>query len=179
MVVKMKEEKTVWRMWGGWEIEKMENWLEEMEMEGWALYKFDFTMMRFKFKKSESRKARYCFDYQSNVGDDYYGIFQEDGWELVDETISPWHIWRKPYQDNRPGIFTDTRSLVERNNRQIRNITLAAIISLILLYIEWITGLSYAGIIPILLIFSLIFYAYLITRIHQHNKKLKNNAIKC
>lgn len=30
----MKEVKTIWRMWGGWEIEKMENWLEKMEQKG-------------------------------------------------------------------------------------------------------------------------------------------------
>ena len=39
----MKEVKTVWRMWGGWDIDKVENWLEKMEQKGWSLFKFDFT----------------------------------------------------------------------------------------------------------------------------------------
>ena len=52
----MKEVKTVWRMWGGWDIEKVENWLEDMEQNGWSLFKFDFTMMRFKFKKGKAVK---------------------------------------------------------------------------------------------------------------------------
>lgn len=177
--IKMKEVKTIWRMWGGWEIEKMENWLEEMEHKGWNLFKFDFTMMRFQFKKYEGRKMRYCFDYQSKVGNDYFEIFKEDGWELVDYTISPWYIWRKSYVDKRPSIYTDTRSLIERNNRQIKNISLGALISLFLLYSALITGFDNTNLVSALLILSLVFYGYLIAQIYRHNKKLKINAIKC
>jgi hypothetical protein len=175
----MREAKTVWRMWGGWEIEKMEDWLEEMEQNGWSLAKPDFTMMRFKFEKGESRKIGYCFDYQSKVGDDYFEIFQEDGWELVNDTISPWYIWRKSYEDKRPSIYTDTRSLIERNNRQIRNISIGGIISLFLLYFVLITSFDNTKLIPTLLILSLVFYGYLIARLYQYNKKLKQNSIKC
>jgi hypothetical protein len=175
----MKEVKTVWRMWGGWEIEKIENWMEEMEKNGWSLFKFDFTMMRFQFKKEESRKTRYCFDYQNNVGDDYFEIFKEDNWELVDETISPWYVWRKSYEDKKPGIYTDTRSLIERNNRQIRNIGFGAIISLILLSSVLITGFDNTKLISAILIVIIVFFGYLIAQLYQYNKKLKNNAIKC
>lgn len=175
----MKEVKTVWRMWGGWDIEKVENWLEDMEQNGWSLFKFDFTMMRFKFKEVESRKVRYCLDYQMNVEDNYYELFKEDGWELVDYTISPWYVWRKPYEDNKPSIYTDTISLIERNNRQIRNISIGALISLILLYIVLINDFDKTKIISVLLILSLVFYGYLIIQIHRYNKKLKQNAIKC
>jgi hypothetical protein len=175
----MKEVKTVWRMWGGWDIEKVENWLEDMEKNGWSLFKFDFTMMRFKFKKGESRKVRYCLDYQMNVEDNYYELFKEDRWELVDYTISPWYVWRKPYEDNKPSIYTDTKSLTERNNRQIGNISIGALISLILLYIVLINDLDKTKLISALLILSLVFYGYLIVQLYRYNKKLKQNAIKC
>ena len=177
--IMMKEVKTVWRMWGGWEIEKMEKWMEEMEEKGWALFKFDFTMMRFQFKKEESRKMRYCFDYQSNVGEDYFEIFKEDNWELVNETISPWFIWRKSYGNKKPSIYTDTRSLIERNNRQIRNISIGALISLILLSFVLITGFDDTKIISALLIIFILFFGYLIAQLYQYNKKLKTTAIKC
>ena len=52
----MKEVKTVWHWWWGWNIEKVENWLEEMEKNGWNLIKVDFTKMRFKFKKGKVGK---------------------------------------------------------------------------------------------------------------------------
>ena len=175
----MKEVKTVWRMWGGWNIEKVENWLEEMEQNGWSLFKFDFTMMRFKFKKGKSGKIRYCLDYQMNVEDNYFELFKEDGWELVDYTISPWYIWRKSYEDKRPRIYTDTKSLIERNNRQIRNISIGAFISLILLYIVLISDFDKTKLLSALLILSLVFYGYLIVQLYRYNKKLKQNAIKC
>lgn len=34
----MKEIKTTWHWWWGWESEKIENWLEEMELAGWSLF---------------------------------------------------------------------------------------------------------------------------------------------
>lgn len=175
----MKEVKSVWHLWGGWKIEHMENWLERMEEEGWSLFKFDFTMMRFKFKKDKKKKVRYCLDYQSKVENDYFEIFREDGWELVYDTISPWYIWRKSYADKRPSIYTDTRSLIERNNRQIRNIGLGAVISLILLFLVLIAGFNSTKLLSLFLILSLLFYGYLIAQIYQYTKKLKLNAIKC
>jgi hypothetical protein len=175
----MKEVKTVWHMWGGWDIDKVENWLEKMEQNGWSLFKFDFTMMRFKFKKGKNSKIRYCLDYQTNVEDNYFELFKEDGWELVDYTISPWYVWRKSYEDKRPSIYTDTKSFIERNNRQIRNISIGALISLILLYIVLSSDFDKTNLISTLLILSLVFYGYLIVQLYRYNKKLKLNAIKC
>jgi hypothetical protein len=114
-----------------------------------------------------------------NVEDNYYELFEDDGWKLVDYTISPWYVWRKPYEDNKPSIYTDTISLIERNNRQIRNISIGALISLILLYIVLINDFDKTKLIFVLLILSLVFYGYLIIQIHRYNKKLKQNAIKC
>ena len=68
----------------GWEIEKFENWLEEMEWGGWNLSKVDY-ILRFKFAKGKSRKMRYCVDHQNNVENNYFELFKEDGWVLVDE----------------------------------------------------------------------------------------------
>ena len=75
--------------------------------------------MRLKFKKGESRKIRYCLDYQSRIDDNYFELFKEDGWKLVDNKIGPRFIWRKSYEDEKPHIYTDTKSLIERNNRQL------------------------------------------------------------
>jgi hypothetical protein len=175
----MKEVKTVWRMWGGWDIEKVENWLEEMEKKGLNLFKVDSTQIKFSFKKGERRKMRYCFDYQMKLEDNYFEIFKEDGWELVGKKIGPWFIWRKAYGDERPHIFTDTKSLIERNNRQIRNIYIGALISLILLYFVLISDFDKNKLISALLIMSLVFYGYLIAKLYGYNKKLKQNAIKC
>lgn len=174
----MKEEKIVWRWWTGWEIEKVENWLEEMEQDGWNLSKVDY-ILRFKFEKGKSRKMRYCVDYQNNVEDNYFELFIEDGWVLMDEKIAPWYIWRKSYENERPAIYTDTKSLVERNNRQIRNVFIGVFLSLVLLYVVLIGNFDSTKLISALLIMSLVFYGYLIAQYYRYNKKLKQNEIKC
>ncbi len=174
----MKEEKTVWHWWTGWEIEKVENWLEKMEQAGWNLYNVDY-ILRFKFEKGESRKMSYCVDYQYSVDNYYFLIFKEDGWVLMDENIAPWYIWRKSYENERPTIYTDTKSLVERNNRQIRNVFIGVFISLILLYLVLISNFDSTKIISALLTLSLVFYGYLIVQYYRYSKKMKRNAIKC
>lgn len=174
----MKEVKTVWYKWTGWNLEKSENWLEEMEQNGWNLIKADLPM-RFKFERGKSRKIRYCFDYHDNAENDYFEIFKEDGWELVDYNNPGWYIWRKSYEDERPKIYTDTKSLVERNNRQIRNIIIAAFISIFFLFLVLIGNFDGTKLISVLLIISLILYGYLIVQILRYNKELKQNAVKC
>jgi hypothetical protein len=174
----MNDIKTVWRWWVGWKIEELENWLEEMEQNEWSLFKFDFNL-RFKFKKGESRKIRYCIDFQSKVNDNYYEIFKEDSWELVDNKSGIWFIWRKPYEDERPNIYTDTKSLIERNNRQIRNVIIGVFISLILLYFVLIGNFDGTKLISTVLIMSFVFYGYLMAQYYRYNKKLKQDAIKC
>ena len=108
--------KKTWFLWWGWDPEKVEKWLEEMELRGWNLYNVGTMALNFSFKKGESRKVRYCADYQSEYDENYFNIFEDDGWELVWEGTG-WYIWKKPYTDERPAIYTDVNSFVERNNR--------------------------------------------------------------
>ena len=68
--------KEVMRMWGGWDIEKVENWLEDMEQNRWSLFKFDFTMMRFKFKKVK-KSVKFDTVYQMNVEENYFELFKK------------------------------------------------------------------------------------------------------
>jgi len=172
----MNNVKTVWHWWTGWKIERLENWLEEMEKKGWNLVKVDYAF-RFKFEKGESRKMRYSSDYQINAKNDYFKLFRDDGWELVDFQNDPWFIWRKSYENERPSIYTDTKSLIERNNRQIRSIIIMVPVTIIFFVV--IGYFFKANLISALIIASLVFYGYLIAQLYQHNKKLKQTTIKC
>lgn len=176
----MSEIKTVWHWWWGWNTEKVENWLEEMENKGFNLIKIDFAQIRFSFKKGESRKMRFCFDYPTYVeGDNYFEIFKEDGWESMDNKMGPWFIWRKPYENEKPSIYTDTKSLIEKNNRQIRTVIFGILVTLFILSLLLISNFAGAKLISIPLILSIVFYIYIIAQLYQNNKKLKQNAIKC
>lgn len=175
----MKDIKIVWHWWWGWNTEKVENWLEEMEKKGLNLIKVDFAQYRYTFKKGKVRKMRYCFDYPAYVKDNYFEIFSEDGWESMDNKMGPWFIWRKPYEDERPNIYTDTKSLIEKTGRQIRTVIFGVLVTLFLLFLVLISNFDSTKVISALLIISLVFYGYIIARLYQYNKKLKMNAIKC
>jgi hypothetical protein len=173
----MSETKTVWHLWWGWNPEKVENWIEEMENEGWNLIKVDFNYMWFKFEKGESRKVRYCVDYQNNVEDNYFELFKEYGWELVDNITTPWYIWRKSYKNERPNIYTDTKSLIERNNRLLKTMGIVLPTQFFMIYlalknpsgkIELTFGLF--GLIMI------IFFGYAIAQLYRNNKKLEKDG---
>jgi hypothetical protein len=45
-----------------------------------------------------------------------------------------WYIWGKPYEDERPNIYTDTKSLIERNNRLFMTVGLIVPSQLFLIY---------------------------------------------
>ncbi len=175
----MKEVKKVWHWWWGWNTPKVENWLEEMEKNGWNLTKVDLFQIRFSFKKGKGRKMRYCWDYPAMPGDNYFELFKEDGWESMDNKMGPWFIWRKPYEDERPNIYTDTKSLIERNNRQIRTVIFGVLVTLFLIALVSIANFSFSKWISALLFLSMVFYGYIIVQLCQYNKKLKTNAIKC
>jgi len=175
----MGEVKTVWHWWWGWNTQKVEYWLEEMERKGWNLTKVDFAQVRFSFKKGKVRKMRYCWDYPSMPGENYFELFKEDGWESMDNKRGPWFIWRKPYEEERPNIYTDKKSLIEKNNRQIRTVIFGLVVTLILLSVVLIFNFSLSKFISTILILSMVFYGYIIVQLYQYNKKLKTNAIKC
>jgi hypothetical protein len=173
----MKETKTAWRWWWGWNPEKIENWLEEMEQKGWNLVSIGFAYIVFKFEKGESRKIRYCVDYQINVNDGYFGLFDEDGWELVGDKIAPWYIWRKTYENERPDIYTDTKSLIERNNRLLKTVGILVPLEIFIFYmlLEHNSGIIWALIFIVLI---LAFLGYVVAQLYRYNKKLEKNEIR-
>jgi nicotinamide riboside transporter PnuC len=121
--------KSVTKLWWGWNPEKIENWLEQMEAEGWHLYSVTGIGIKFHFAKGEPRKIRYCADYQMNIKPEYKLIFMDAGWELVYEG-GGWYIWRMEYEGERPEIFTDVASLLHRNQRILALFSIIAVIQL-------------------------------------------------
>ncbi|OEC85832.1 MULTISPECIES: DUF2812 domain-containing protein [Methanobacterium] len=173
----MGETKTACHWWWGWNPEKIENWLEEMELNGWNLVSVGFAYIVFKFEKGESRKMRYCVDYQINVGNNYFELFKADGWELADDKIIPWYIWRKPYENERQSIYTDTKSLIERNNRLIKTVGILVPLEIVVFYLllEHNSGIVWALVFIVLI---LTFLGYVTAQLYLYNKKLEKSEIR-
>ncbi len=114
----MSETKRVFKWWWGWNPGKIEKWLEEREMQGWNLSWISTTGLHFHFEKGRSRKMTYCIDYQSQAKADYFQLLSETGWSLVGDGFG-WYYWRQEYSTEKPELFTDTQSLIDRNKRQL------------------------------------------------------------
>ncbi|NLN28787.1 MAG: DUF2812 domain-containing protein [Firmicutes bacterium] len=117
----MKEapsKKSRWFFWFGWATEKLEAWLEKEARLGWHLVWADRGLNRFHFRKGPAKQVRICIDYQpGQPADEYWTLFQDAGWELVAEGFG-YYIWRTEYEGaDRPDIFTDVDSLIQRNQR--------------------------------------------------------------
>lgn len=171
--------KSVTKWWWGWEPEKIEDWLEQMDTDGWHLYNATGIGIRFHFVKEEPRRVRYCADYQSNIGPEYKQIFQDAGWELVYSGIG-WYIWRMEYEGERPDIYTDIDSLVGMNKRLITILGICAIIEALAmtsmgatLIFDQTTSMPKA-MYGVLFSFIFSFIGYCLYKLLEYNRKLKS-----
>lgn len=114
----MSETKKVFKWWWAWNPGKIERWLEEQERQGWNLSRISTTGLHFHFEKGPSRKIAYCIDYQSQAKADYFQLLSETGWSLVADGFG-WYYWRQEYSAEKPELFSETQSLIDRNNRQL------------------------------------------------------------
>jgi len=110
--------KLVFKLWFGWHVGRIEDYLEEMALKGWRLEKVGCSQLVFRFVKGEPRKVRYCVDFRPKADMEYKRLLADDGWELTDESVG-WLLWAKEYEGERPQIYTDRESLIERNKRLI------------------------------------------------------------
>jgi hypothetical protein len=117
---------TKWRI--GWTRglpERIEEWLESMERKGWHLVRVNLWGWRFRFDHGEPRGVRYCVDFQTEASPEYHNLLADAGWELIYQG-GGWYFWRKPYDEERPEIYTDRESLVQRNKRIMSNLGILA-----------------------------------------------------
>jgi hypothetical protein len=107
-----------WCIWFSWAPERVERFLERMEAQGWRCFRGGFGAWRFLFEQAAPGCARYCVDYQDKVTPEYKQLLTDDGWELI-LVSTGWCVWRKPCGGQRPELYTDPDSLIQRNKRVI------------------------------------------------------------
>lgn len=92
--------------------DKLEQWLENMEEQGYNLIRIGKTGTTFHFLIGHPRKVSYCADYQNIADESYSDIHRDAGWKRVFASfgsLQKWSIWSREYSDNeeRPEIYTD------------------------------------------------------------------------
>ncbi len=117
--------------------DKLEDWLEQMELEGYNLYSISKSGTTFVFIKGQARKVRYCIDFQNTVNQSYFHMHEESGWKLVFKSHSlwtKWNIWAFEYEKDayRPQIYSDKLTQL-KHARRITIMHLALLIPILLL----------------------------------------------
>ncbi|SFJ29349.1 Protein of unknown function [Halobacillus dabanensis] len=103
---------TKWRF--GWQYapDRLEEWLETKEEEGYHLEKVSRFGFRFSFSKGEPRKVSYAADFQRSIESDYFYLHSERGWRNLFHTSSTflsWTLWAKGYggEEGKPELYSD------------------------------------------------------------------------
>lgn len=96
--------------------DKLEQWLEKMERQGYYLRGVSRAGLTFSFARGKARKVKYCVDFQFMVDRSYYVSHREAGWNLIPVTrgsFAVWSIWAKQYQDQAPQpLYTDYKHML-------------------------------------------------------------------
>jgi hypothetical protein len=96
--------------------DRLEHWLEEMELLGFNLYRMNKLGIRFYFIKGKPRQIKYAVDFQKNTNPTYFNLNKECGWKLI--FASPWShmqsmtVWSQEYGENgiAPEFYSDAQS---------------------------------------------------------------------
>lgn len=178
----MKNTLKTFKWWWSWKPEIIEDYLEAMAMQGWSLVDVGSGMTTFYFEASQPQKMRYCVDFNPNVTGDYITLLGDDQWQLVGQQIG-WLLWQKPYDNQRPQVFTDPDALIHRNHQLMKLLIVLIAIQLINIIIQF-AHMGFQGFVTDYAKLSLVLVVVLtvfislgifgILKIHQHNKRLRS-----
>ena len=140
-----KERKLIKKIKLAWTYapDKIEDWLEDMEMKGYNLVSINWLGTTFNFIKGESRTIKYCVDYQNSVNDSYFEIHKSNRWEMMFTSQIPlmkYTLWRKEYTNERPEIYSDKRQILKHARKQCL-LYCVLFIPIILMYISTIVSM--------------------------------------
>lgn len=113
--------KRKWNIFWAWEHEEEEQWLADMEADGWHFKKF--RLFFYEFEKGEPNEYQYRLELlphlPSHAESAKYIEFMEDmGVEMVDSYMR-WAYFRKPYDGVPFELYSDLESRI----KQLRNIS--------------------------------------------------------
>lgn len=96
----------------------IEQWLQDMARQGLHLHSVTCLRMIFVFRRGEPADVTYRIDFHLKRTDaDYVQLFNDAGWEHVDELLG-WQYWRAPTREGRAQeIFTDVESAIKKYQR--------------------------------------------------------------
>ncbi|WP_438347033.1 DUF2812 domain-containing protein [Paenibacillus sp. FA6] len=119
--------------------DKLEEWLETMEEQGYNLVRMSKLGTTFYFRVDRPRKVSYCADYQNITDNSYNDIHRDSGWKSVfisNSSFQKWSIWSREYSEgeDRPQLYSD-KSHHLKHARRIAITYSCLFLPLIIIYI--------------------------------------------
>ncbi|MGP4078214.1 DUF2812 domain-containing protein [Halobacillus sp. K22] len=102
---------TKWRLAWQYAPDRLEKWLETMELKGYHLEKVSRWGLRFSFSEGEPRMVSYAADFQKSIESDYYYLHSDRGWRQLYHSsfFMSWTLWVKTYtsEEEKPQLYSD------------------------------------------------------------------------
>lgn len=167
--------------------DKLQSYLEEMELKGYNLYKVSRLGSTFYFIKGDSKKITYFVDRQNSVSDGYYEINKQDGWIVKftsTDIFKKYIILAKEYTEEKPEFYSDKEKILKQARNDCIVYCSIGILCLVI-YTKIIVSMSisYEGYfkmsaityISIILIAEWVYFSYLSIGYYRRVKKNLNS----
>ncbi len=154
----------------------IERWLQEMASAGLHLKKVRCLRMLFEFERGAAADVTYRIDFQMlRVDASYVQLFEDAGWERVDQLLG-WQYWRAPTQQGRtPEIFTDVESQIKKYQRLLWLFALSWLPMAFILAFRGVEALGH-GRQALLLLSLVVLSVYCVVRLWLRIRKLRERA---
>lgn len=94
------------------DVQKEEKWLTEMSAEGLHFRKNRFGI--YYFDEDPNKAYVYQIDFQQNIDKTYFQLYEDAGWEAVDELMRTFHYFRREADaTGAQKIYSDQESMKE------------------------------------------------------------------
>lgn len=155
---------------------KMERWLQDMARQGLHLKRVVGLRTLFVFERGEPLDTAYRLDFLLSRKDpEYVQLFNDAGWEHVDESLG-WQFWRAPIVAGRaPEIFTDAESQIAKYKRLL-HLFVICMLPMLVIVPDWslLSGEKPLKLVMVLLVLAVT--AYAVIRLVIRIRKLREPA---
>ena len=137
----MKSEQMIrkWKFAWHYAPDKLTDWLEKMELNGYNLYKISGMGLSFYFFKGTPQRVKYFADYQNNTDYNCYAQQRLSGWRMMFSSALGFKssaIWAKQYNEGEPEPeFYDDSKITIKHAKKLAFSTSIIFLPLCILYI--------------------------------------------
>lgn len=187
-----KEKKIIRRIKFAWfySPDKIEDWLEKMELKGFNLIRMSKIGHSFFFRIGSPRNVKYQIDYQGQKGANYFSLNEESGWKLYFTSISRFNaisVWGQQYEELIPKYYSDSDSKVKHARKYMRTYLLMFFPAIIIVSLS--IGMSITSFVeggyevysiwmiiaPIMMLLVLIEFLYFSFKLIRYYYRVKEN----